>query len=128
MSANSAKEIVNEFWRLMSTNDFYSVTAVLSPNFVMEWPQTRERICGAENFARMNAEYPAHGQWQFTINRLVDGEAEAVSDVSVTDGVQNARVISFFTVDQGKILRLVEFWPDPYEPLANRAHLVEMME
>ena len=128
MSANSPKEIVNEFWRLMSTNDFYSVAAVLSPNFVMEWPQTRERICGAENFARMNAEYPAHGQWQFTINRLVDGEAEAVSDVSVTDGVQNARVISFFTVDQGKILRLVEFWPDPYEPLANRAHLVEMME
>ena len=128
MSANSAKEIVNEFWRLMSTNDFYSVAAVLSPNFVMEWPQTRERICGAENFARMNAEYPAHGQWQFTINRLVDGEAEAVSDVSVTDGVQSARVISFFTVDQGKILRLVEFWPDPYEPLANRAHLVEMME
>ena len=128
MSANSPKEIVNEFWRLMSTNDFYSVTAVLSPNFVMEWPQTRERICGAENFARMNAEYPAHGQWQFTINRLVDGEAEAVSDVSVTDGVQSARVISFFTVDQGKILRLVEFWPDPYEPLANRAHLVEIME
>ena len=128
MSANSAKGIVNEFWRLMSTNDFYSVAAVLSPNFVMEWPQTRERICGAENFARMNAEYPAHGQWQFTINRLVDGEAEAVSDVSVTDGVQSARVISFFTVDQGKILRLVEFWPDPYEPLANRAHLVEMME
>ena len=128
MSANSAKEIVNEFWRLMSTNDFYSVTAVLSPNFVMEWPQTRERICGAENFARMNAEYPAHGQWQFTINRLVDGEAEAVSDVSVTDGVQSARVISFFTVDQGKILRLVEFWPDPYEPPANRAHLVEIME
>ena len=128
MSANSPKEIVNEFWHLMSTNDFYSVAAVLSPNFVMEWPQTRERICGAENFARMNAEYPAHGQWQFTINRLVDGEAEAVSDVSVTDGVQSARVISFFTVDQGKILRLVEFWPDPYEPLANRAHLVEMME
>ena len=128
MSANSPKEIVNEFWHLMSTNDFYSVAAVLSPNFVMEWPQTREQICGAENFARMNAEYPAHGQWQFTINRLVDGEAEAVSDVSVTDGVQSARVISFFTVDQGKILRLVEFWPDPYEPLANRAHLVEMME
>ena len=128
MSANSPKEIVNEFWHLMSTNDFYSVAAVLSPNFVMEWPQTRERICGAENFARMNAEYPAHGQWQFTINRLVDGEAEAVSDVSVTDGVQNARVISFFTVDQDKILRLVEFWADPYEPLANRAHLVEMME
>ena len=128
MSANSPKEIVNEFWHLMSTNDFYSVAAVLSPNFVMEWPQTRERICGAENFARMNAEYPAHGQWQFTINRLVDGEAEAVSDVSVTDGVQSARVISFFTVDQDKILRLVEFWADPYEPPANRAHLVEIME
>lgn len=123
----SSRGIVEEFWRLMATNDFFAVARVLSDSFVLEWPQSKERIRGGENFARMNAEYPAHGPWRFTINRLVAGEHEVVSDVSITDGVQAARAISFFTISDGKIVKLVEYWPDPYPAPANRAHLVEPM-
>ena|SRR5687768_14126599 len=127
MLATTSAGVVREFWRLMATNDFHSVAAVLSPEFVLEWPQSKEVIRGAERFARMNQEYPAHGRWEFTINRIVCGESEAVSDITVTDGVQTARAISFFTVVQGRITRLVEFWPEPYPALPNRAHLVEVM-
>lgn len=52
---------------------------------------------------------------------------EDVTDVSVTDGVQSARAISFFTVTNGKITRIVEYWPEPYPAPANRAHLIEIM-
>lgn len=126
--AGSAVDIVQEFWRLMATNDFQAVGAVLAPEFILEWPLSGERIRGAERFARMNAEYPAHGPWQFTIHRIVSGEGEAVSDVGVTDGVQSARAISFFTIREGKITRLIEYWPEPYSALANRAHLVEPID
>ena len=128
MPSPTALATVREFWRLMAANDFASVAAVLAPGFVLEWPQSGERLRGAERFALMNAEYPAHGAWQFTINRLVAAHSQAVSDVSVTDGVQAARAISFFTVEQGKITRLVEYWPEPYPAPQNRAHLVERME
>jgi ketosteroid isomerase-like protein len=114
MPSPPATEVVVEYWRLMATNDFHSVAAVLAPEFVLEWPQSKERIRGADRFARMNQEYPAHGRWQFTVNRLVGGESEAVSDVTVTDGVQTARALSFFTVEDGKVTRLVEFWPEPF--------------
>lgn len=124
----AAVEVTREFWRRMATNDFGSVAAVLAPEFVLEWPQSNERIRGAERFARMNQEYPAHGPWQFTVNRIVGTESEAVSDVCVTDGVQAARAISFFTVAHGKITRLVEHWPEPYAAPTNRAHLVEPLE
>ena len=127
-SAGAAVDVVREFWRLMASNDFDSVRAVLAPGFVLEWPQSRERIRGGERFARMNSEYVAHGRWQFTINRIVGGDGEAVSDVSVTDGVQHARAISFFSIDDGRISRLVEFWPEPYDAPPNRSHLVEPME
>ena len=123
----SALDVVRRFWQLMASNEFGSVGEVLAPTFVLEWPQSGERIRGAERFARMNAEYPAHGRWTFAVNRLVGGESEVVSDVIVTDGVQRARAISFFEVSEGRIMRLVEFWPEPYEPPANRAHLVERM-
>jgi hypothetical protein len=127
VSDSSAVEVAREFWRLMSTNDFRCVVAVLSPGFVLEWPQSKELIRGAERFAQMNAEYPSHGAWSFSINRLIGSESEAVSDVTVTDGVQTARAISFFTIQAGKIVRLVEYWPEPYEPPPSRAHLVERL-
>ena len=117
--------VVHEFWRLMATNDFASVASVLAPNFVLEWPQSNERIRGPERFATMNAEYPAHGPWQFAINRVVAAASEVVTDVSVTDGVQHARAISFFTVVGGRITRLVEYWPEPFAARADRAHLTE---
>lgn len=120
--------LVREFWRLMASNDFDSVRQVLSPDFVMEWPQSRERIRGADNFARMNSEYPCTGRWQFQINRLLSQGEAVVTQVSLTDGTQSAEPISFFTVEQGRITRLVEYWPDPFEPQANRSHLVERMD
>lgn len=120
-----AVDIVREFWELMKTNDFRSVGQLLSDDYVLEWPQSNERIRGRDNFAAMNEQYPAHGRWNFVINRIVGNEHEAVSDVSITDGVQSARVISFTTLQDGKITKQVEFWPENYLAPANRKHLVE---
>lgn len=118
-------DIVREFWRLMATNDFASVGAVLADDFVLEWPQSNERIRGAARFAQMNAEYPAHGPWRFDIHRIVGSEREAVSEVTVTDGVQTATALSFFSIERGRITRMVEYWPEPYDAPAGRAHLTE---
>ena len=126
MSASSI-DTVNQFWRLMASNDFQSVTAVLSPGFVCEWPQSSEIIRGPQSFARMNSEYPAQGLWHFTIHRTVAADTEVVTDVTVTDGAQTSRAISFFTVEDGLITRLLEFWPEPYDPPPNRAHLTERL-
>ena len=76
----------------------------------------------------MNSEYVAHGLWRFNLIRLVSGGTEAVSEVEVSDGVQSGRAISFFTIEGGKITRLVEYWPEPYAAPESRTHLVEPME
>ena len=128
MPPTTAVEVVREFWRLMQSNDFHSVAAVLASEFVLEWPQSKERIRGAERFARMNHEYPAQGTWQFTVQRLIGSGAEVVSEVEIADGTRRAKAISFFTVEGGKITRLVEYWPEPYAASANRSHLVEPMQ
>ena len=128
MSCISSVDVVREFWRLMQSNDFKSVATVLASDFVLEWPQSNERIRGAERFARLNQDYPAHGPWQFTLRRLIGSDSEVVSEVVITDGTQRAVAISFFTVEGGRITRLVEYWPEPYPAPANRAHLVEPMQ
>lgn len=125
---DSAREVVASFGRLMTSNDFRAVGRVLSDTFVLEWPRTRERIRGRDNFAAMNEEYPAQGRWRFTINTIVGGENQAVIDVSETDGARFDRAISFFTIEDGKTARLVEFWPEESPPRENRWRLVEIMD
>lgn len=124
----STIDVVKRFWALMQSNDFRSVGEVLSDDFVLEWPQSNERIRGHVNFAAMNEEYPAQGVWRFTVHKIIGDDGEAVSDVSVTDGVQQARVISFFSISGGLISKMVEFWPDPFPAPENRRHLVELMD
>ena len=127
----AASSLVAEFWRRMASNDFESVGELLADDFVLDWPQSGERFRGADRFVRMNREYPAHGPWAFRVHRVVDGgPREAVSDVAVTDGVQQARVVSFFDCDPvaARVRRIVEFWPEPYPAPAWRAHLAEPAE
>ena len=126
--SNTAIQVVERFWELMASNNFRSVAAVLADDYVLEWPQSKERIRGKDKFAAVNEEYPAHGRWRFAIHRIVGNDAEVVTDVSVTDGVQHARVISFFSIEKGKVARQVEFWPENYSAPPNRKHLVESME
>lgn len=123
--SKDAIQIVQKFWELMATNNFRSIGSLLADDFGLEYPQSGERIRGRDNYAALNEEYPAHGRWTFTVNKLVGGDKEAVSDVSVSDGVQNARAISFFEIRDGKIVKIVEYWPDSFPARDDRRQLVE---
>lgn len=120
-----SKRVVESFWAAMQTNDFARAGDVLHDDYTLEWPQSGERIRGRANFVAINENYPAHGRWEFTVHRMIAERDQVVSDVGVTDGVVHARVITFCTIREGKILQQIEFWPDPFEAPGWRAQWVE---
>jgi ketosteroid isomerase-like protein len=111
----------------MHSNDFSAAGEYLHDEYVLEWPQSGERIRGRANFIAVNENYSAHGRWEFRIHRIVAEGSEVVTDVGVTDGVVSARAITFSTVREGKIVHQVEFWPDPFEAPDWRAGWVERL-
>lgn len=121
-------EVVKEYWSRMQTNDFALAAEILSEQFILDWPQSNERIRGKKNFIAVNAEYPAHGRWKFIVNRIVGDDITVVTDVSITDGSLQARAITFSSVKDGKIIKQVEYWPDDYSAPENRSHLVESID
>ena len=123
----NSKQVLENFWERMKTNDFHAVAELLHDDYTLEWPQSGERIRGRENFASINTYYPAAGQWQFTVNQILTEGDFVVTDVTVTDGSRTDRVITFSTVRDGRILKQVEFWPEPFEAPAWRAQWVERM-
>ena len=124
-NTQASKQIVEGFWAAMQRNDFKDAGKFLHDDYILEWPQSGERIRGRANFVVINESYPAHGRWEFTIHRILAEGNEVVSDVSVTDGVVQARVITFSTIKDGKIFHQTEFWPDPFEPADWRVQWVE---
>jgi hypothetical protein len=61
MMSQTAAPLTEKFLAADGIKRFDSVAEVLSADLVLEWPQSNERIRGAERFARMNREYPALG-------------------------------------------------------------------
>lgn len=120
-----SKQVVERFWAAMQTNDFKAAGEFLHDDYVLEWPQSGERIHGTANFVAINENYPAHGRWEFTVYRILAEGDQVVSDVGVTDGVVTGRAITFSTIQNGKIIQQIEFWPDPFEPPTWRTEWVE---
>lgn len=122
------KQILENFWSTMETNDFNAASQLLHDEYLLEWPQSGERIVGRENFAAINTNYPAEGKWRFSINDIVAEGDLVVTDVNVTDGKVIGRAVTFSTIRDEKIWKQVEFWPDRFEAPAWRAQWVQKME
>lgn len=125
MSDVASRQVVERFWAAMGENDFQADGKLLHDQFVLEWPQSGERIRGRSNFVAINEQYPATGRWRFTLHRLVADSSGVVTDVTVTDGTVSGRAITFSEVRDGRIVRQTEYWPDPFEPATWRARWVE---
>ena len=125
--SDDPRRVVDEFWRVMNTNDFRAASDFLHEEFVLEWPQSGERIRGREHFVAVNEQYPTDGTWYFTVHRTLVDDPEVITEVTVTDGSQTARAITFTTVRDGKIAFQTEYWPDPFEPPSWRSQWVETM-
>ncbi|XVU30444.1 nuclear transport factor 2 family protein [Actinoplanes sp. CA-054009] len=108
----------------MERRDWAGLGGLLAEDVVYEMPQTRERIRGRAAFVSFNADYP--GDWHLRVRRVVaDGRAAALwLDVGVGDERVDACVWLEMSED-GPISRIVDYWPEAYDPPAGREHLVE---
>jgi ketosteroid isomerase-like protein len=125
---DDTRQVVEQYWQTMNTNDWEAVGALLHDEYVLDWPQSGERIRGRANFAAVNANYPAPGPWHFTVHQLIADEHGAASEVTVTAPSISTPVLSFFDVRGGKIWSMREYWPDPFVATAWRAPWVERLE
>ena len=118
-------EVVEQFWAAMQRNDWEAAAGHLVEDIWVDWPCSGERIVGRADYVAVQESYPSTtGRWTFVIHRLVGAAPTVVSEVTVSDGVQSARVIAFSEVVGDEIVCQVEYWPTGYEPPADRAHLV----
>ena len=108
-------DIVRAFWADMASNDFHAATRWFGPHFTLHWPQSDEVIAGADSFAALTGAYAASGAWQVRIDRLTGADGLYVSEVAMTAVTARARAVTFHWIEDKRIARQVEYWPDAFD-------------
>ena len=129
------RDVVAAYWAAAEARDWDTFAGLLAEHVVYEGPQTRERVRGRAAYLRrasregdrawFNVEgFP--GDWHLEVQRIVGQSAHAASWIEMSDAGDHYPGLCFFDLDaDGKIARITDFWPEPYELPASHAHLVE---
>jgi ketosteroid isomerase-like protein len=123
--AGDVRDTVAAYWAALDARDWDTFGAVLAEDVVYEVPQTRERVRGRAAFTVFTSDgFP--GDWHVTVRRIVASDQDAASEIDFTDAGVSQTGLTFFRFGpDGLISRITDYWPEPYEPPANRAGLAE---
>jgi ketosteroid isomerase-like protein len=123
MDEVDVRQIFSRLFEHMSPEEEHDLR---HPDFVMEMPQSGERIIGRENMRSMQEMYP--GPPSIELRRLVgSGDVWVVEARSDYDG-RIYRAVMIVEFRDGKIVRETRYYADPFEAPEWRAQLVETME
>jgi ketosteroid isomerase-like protein len=116
------RRLFSRLFEHMSADEEYEVR---HPDYIMEMPQSGERIRGRGNIRSMQEQYP--NPPTIELRRVVGaGEAWAVEMRSDYDG-RIYHVVLIVEFRDGKILRETRYYADPFDAPAWRAQWVEPM-
>lgn len=119
MSAASPTDVARAWWQAIDRADFDAAIRLMSPEAVIDWPLSNERMASPEMWKQVNVHYP--GRWAATVRSVIAENDAVVTTTGISDGSITVLAISFFTVHEGRITNLVEYWPEPYAPPAGRS-------
>jgi predicted ester cyclase len=117
--------VIARYWASAEARRWDEFADLLADDVVYEIPQSRERVCGRDAYVRFNVEgFP--GDWHLTVARIVTDGSHAASWIEFQEEGTSQPGLCFFELDpSGRIVKITDFWPEPYEPPATRTHLVE---
>lgn len=108
-----------------------TLTEAAADDFVQEWPQSGERIVGREMFLKINQGYEgATGTSPKLTLRRISGSGDLYvleGTIDYGDGTP-VSYVGITEFREGKIVKVTEYFANPFEAPAWRAGMVERME
>jgi hypothetical protein len=107
------EEAIKRFWQLIDVAEFEEAGELISPNAVIRLWNTREQF-SKDKYIEGNRIYP--GRWRIRIDRLECFNNLVVSVVHVAGDDISFYATSFFSLEEGQIIRIDEYWGENSEP------------
>lgn len=112
--SDATRKLIERHWALANARQWDGFARLLASDLQYDVPQTREYIESGAGYLDMFSTWP--GAWRATITRLVCDGDQAVCIIDFDVDGQRMTGISVFEVRDGRITRVTDYWPEPYEP------------
>lgn len=119
MDERDGAAVVRALWERFEARDWEGAQRLLADDLRIEWPGTRERIRGAEEYIGLNRTYPEG--WHIEVLEVLQAGPRVVSRVRIDHGEAVVYASSFFTLKDGRIAEGVEYFADQVEPPYDRS-------
>ena len=103
---------MNLYWKYVAEQNADELLKFFHENGVIRWHCTNEQFTVPE-FIKANCEYP--GKWNGAMERMEQNGDQIITAAHIWSSEVSFHVVSFFQVEQGKILQLDEYWGDDSE-------------
>lgn len=117
--------VVDEYWRSVSDRDTSRIDSLVTDDFVEDWPQSGERIKGAEAWRQVVSGHPTYPS--VSVRRIVGSgnvwACEADFDYGGETGVW--RICSIIEVSGDRIARVTQYFGAPFPPADWRRGITE---
>lgn len=112
--ALSTREFVLQHWQLANTRDWAGFARLLHADFVYEAPQSRERIRSAAGYVDFFATWPQ--PWRAEVLKCIADDASVLTLIDFISSAPTMTGLTIFDLRDGLIVKVTDYWPDPYEP------------
>ena len=127
MSEQQNRSTIDALVAALNAGDLRALDRVFTSDIVMEWPQSRERIVGAENRREIYGRFPSLPH--VTPRRVIGGDDVWTLEASLDYGDGDPYLCVFiFEMRGGLIARETGYWSKPFPAPDWRAPWVETME
>ncbi len=108
----SNTQVVKEFWDRFDKKQYRTTEELLAEEVEVRWVTSREKF-GKEKFIGVNEDFP--GDWRtipIKIEKLDENRVLSITHVYRTDTDIECYATSIFTIKEGKIVDMEEYWAD----------------
>jgi len=117
---------LDRHWAASDANDFETEHLIYHEDAVLDYPQSGERTRGRRNIQAQRSSQPS--KKRFTVRRIVGCGDLWVTELVLTYDGKPSDTVSIMEFRGDKVARETQYFADPFEAPAARAHLVERMD
>jgi ketosteroid isomerase-like protein len=124
MPQNKANEaVIERLIQCINNREVKVMDELFHDDAIMDWPQSGERIVGAENRRGIYQAFPQLPT--ITPRRMTSDGDLVVAEATMDYGGSVSRAVFIFEFRDGRIAKETAYWSDPFDAPAWRAKWVE---
>jgi hypothetical protein len=117
---------LDRHWAASDADDFETEHLIYHDDAVLEYPQSGERTRGRHNIQAQRSSQP--NKKRFTVRRIIGSGDLWVTEFVLTYDGKPSYTVSIMEFRGEKVARETQYFADPFQAPASRAHLVERMD